>query len=55
MTIKINDAINQTVEAGLGLYAASLYNLGHELVETHLKIIEAIAFPDFGPRFLVQN
>ena len=50
-----NDAIKQSVEAGLGLGVASIHTLEHELKEDRLKIIEAEGFPLRRSWYLVQR
>ena len=55
MEMNSNDAIKQSVEAGLGLGVASIHTLEHELKENRLKIIEAEGFPLRRSWYLVQR
>ena len=55
MEMNSNDAIKQSVEAGLGLGVASIHTLEHELKEERLKIIDAEGFPLLRSWYLVQR
>ena len=55
MEMNSNDAIKQSVEAGLGLGVASIHTLEHEIRENRLKIIEAEGFPLRRSWYLVQR
>ncbi len=55
MEMNSNDAIKQSVEAGLGLGVASIHTLEHELKENRLKIIDAEGFPLRRSWYLVQR
>lgn len=55
MEMNSNDAIKQSVEAGLGLGVASIHTLEHELKEQRLKIIDAEGFPLLRSWYLVQR
>jgi DNA-binding transcriptional LysR family regulator len=55
MEMNSNDAIKQSVEAGLGLGVASIHTLEHELREKRLKIIQAQGFPLLRTWFLVKR
>lgn len=55
MQMNSNDAIKQSVEAGLGLGVVSFHTLENELREKRLKIIDAEGFPIQRSWFLVKN
>lgn len=55
MEMNSNDAIKQSVSAGLGLGVVSIHTLQHEIQEGRLKIIEAEGFPIRRSWYLVQR
>jgi len=55
MEMNSNDAIKQSVEAGLGLGVVSVHTLEHELAEGRLVIIDAEGFPIRRLWYLVQS
>jgi DNA-binding transcriptional LysR family regulator len=54
MEMNSNDAIKQSVEAGLGLGVVSIHTLEHELAEKRLAVIDAQGFPIRRLWYLVQ-
>ncbi len=54
MEMNSNDAIKQSVEAGLGLGVVSIHTLEHELAEKRLVLINAEGFPIRRLWYLVQ-
>ncbi len=54
MEMNSNDAIKQSVQAGLGLGVVSIHTLEHELAEKRLVLIDAEGFPIRRRWYLVQ-
>jgi len=55
MEMNSNDAIKQSVAAGLGLAVVSIHTLGNEIHDHKLAIVEAEGFPLQRSWYLVQN
>lgn len=55
MEMNSNDAIKQSVEAGLGLGVVSIHTLEHELREKRLTMVNAEGFPIRRSWYLVQS